>query len=108
MNITEVAKAKMVSVLQEENKNYLRFGLKGSGCAGFSYFFNLEDDSDIAEDDMKIELGAEKTMVIDSMSLMYVDEAIIDYVKDAMGEKFTFANPKSTGSCGCGQSTSFS
>ena len=39
INITDKAKAKMISVMDEESATILRFGLQGGGCNGFSYFF---------------------------------------------------------------------
>ena len=43
-------------------------------------------------------------VVIDSMSMGYLNEAEIDYKKDLMGDSFTIKNPNVTATCGCGSS----
>lgn len=105
IHITDAAKAQMISVLMEENAPMIRFGLKGGGCNGFSYFFLVE--STMNEDDVEFPLDSNYKLVVDASSNMYLEGAEIDYKKDLMGENFVFNNPNSTGSCGCGSSVSF-
>ena len=105
INITEKAREKLISILDEEKTAAIRFGLQGGGCAGFSYYFGLEND--IAEDDLKVQLDANHIMVIDSTSCMYLEGAGVDYKSDVMGENFVFNNPNASTSCGCGNSVSF-
>jgi len=105
IKITDAAKAKMISVLIEENASLIRFGLKGGGCSGMQYYFIVEENQD--EDDTEYLLDETHKLVVDSHSGMYLNDAEIDFKKDLMGENFTFNNPNSTGSCGCGASVSF-
>ena len=42
LQFTESAVAKMREVMQEHNKPYIRFGVKGGGCAGFEYKMDVE------------------------------------------------------------------
>lgn len=105
INITDDARAKLISILDEEKTKAIRFGLQGGGCSGFSYFFALE--SDIVEDDLQVQLDANHILVIDSMSSMYLAGAEIDFKTDVMGQNFVFNNPNATTSCGCGNSVGF-
>jgi iron-sulfur cluster assembly accessory protein len=45
-------------------------------------------------------------VVVDSVSLAYMQGAEIDFVDDLIGASFKVRNPQATASCGCG--TSFS
>ncbi|MGI9415898.1 MAG: iron-sulfur cluster insertion protein ErpA [Hyphomicrobiales bacterium] len=90
-------------VATEADKKMLRVTVSGGGCSGFQYGFEL--DSTANEDDLVIEKqGA--TVLIDSMSLMYMEGSEIDFVDDLIGAAFQIKNPNATAACGCG--TSFS
>ena len=105
IKITESAKEKIVSILSEEDATFLRFGLQGGGCNGFTYFFAVEKE--ISEDDFEVEIDKSHTLLVDAASNMYLEEAEIDYKKDLMGENFVFNNPNQKTSCGCGSSVGF-
>ena len=105
ITITESAKVKIQDIIAEENDPNLklRMFVQGGGCAGFSYGFTL--DSEKNEDDFVFSAGS-SSVLVDSMSAMYVEGATIDYVEDLMGASFKINNPKATGTCGCGSSFS--
>ncbi|RLB62720.1 MAG: iron-sulfur cluster assembly accessory protein, partial [Deltaproteobacteria bacterium] len=44
------------------------------------------------------------TMVVDQLSVLYLDGTEIDFVEGLYGEGFKFNNPNVTSTCGCGQS----
>jgi iron-sulfur cluster assembly protein len=106
ITVTDAAKEKIVSILNEDNATMLRFGLQGGGCNGFTYFFAIEHEA-VAEDDFEYPLGDSHVMVVDAASSMYLEDAVIDYKKDIMGESFVFNNPSQKTSCGCGNSVGF-
>jgi len=106
ITITDLAKEKMIAVLVDEKATLLRFGLKGGGCNGFEYYFAVEQSQNM-EDDFEYPLDDTHTLLVDAASSMYLEEAIIDYKRDLMGESFVFSNPNQKGSCGCGSSVSF-
>ena len=81
----------------------LRVTVEGGGCSGFQYKFNLVAAAE-SEDIVLEKSGA--TVIIDPVSLQYMDGAQIDFVDDLMGQSFRIRNPNATASCGCG--TSFS
>lgn len=79
----------------------LRVSVEGGGCSGFQYKFNLVAAKDA--DDFVIEKDG-ATVLIDPISLGYMDGAEIDFVDDLMGAAFKIKNPVATASCGCGTS----
>jgi len=105
ITITEQAILKIKDILLEENNPALklRVGIQGGGCAGFSYFFTLDDTQ--AEDDWNLEIGGVH-LLVDSMSGGYLQGATVDYKDDVMGSSFTIDNPQAQTTCGCGSSFS--
>ena len=105
ITITESAQHKIVDVLAEENDPQLklRMFVQGGGCAGYSYGFTLDNEQ--AEDDWEVPAG-ESSVLVDSMSMQYVQGATIDYVEDLMGAQFKILNPQASSTCGCGSSFS--
>ncbi|MBM7069692.1 iron-sulfur cluster assembly accessory protein [Actibacterium sp. 188UL27-1] len=80
----------------------LRVAVEGGGCSGFQYEIKLDAPDD---DDLVLEAEGQK-VVIDSVSLPFLENAIIDFTEELIGARFTIENPNATSSCGCG--TSFS
>ena len=103
IEISESAKEKIINILAEEkNPNLkLRTFVQGGGCAGFNYGFTLDEEQ--AEDDFELEVGSFKVL-IDSMSMQYLNGATIDYKEGLMGSSFTINNPHAKTTCGCGSS----
>jgi iron-sulfur cluster insertion protein len=58
----------------------------------------------VGEDDFRVE--SEVPVVVDSMSMQYLQGAEIDYKEDLMGASFVINNPQATTTCGCGSSFS--
>ena len=78
-------------------------GVLGGGCAGFSYQFDLVKNLD--KGDILLEENGAKVL-IDEVSIPYLEGSVIDYKNDLIGQSFEIKNPNATSSCGCG--TSFS
>ena len=91
-------------VLEEGNPDLkLRVFVQGGGCAGFSYGFTFDEAQN--EDDFDFDFDGVKVLV-DSMSMQYLQGASIDYKDDLMGANFVINNPNATTTCGCGSSFS--
>lgn len=105
INISESARAKITELLDEEgNPNLkLRTFVQGGGCSGFTYGFTFDEQQ--AEDDWEFPMGSYKILV-DSMSMTYLENAEIDYTEDLNGSQFVIRNPNATSTCGCGSSFS--
>jgi iron-sulfur cluster insertion protein len=103
ITISPSASVKIQDILSEENnlEVSLRVYVQGGGCSGFSYGFTL--DGEKGEDDFEIPLGRWKVLV-DSMSLQYLQGAEVDYIEELSGSQFTIKNPNATTTCGCGSS----
>ena len=80
----------------------LRVAVDGGGCSGFQYDISLDE---AAEDDLVLEGSGEK-VVVDSVSLPFLADAVIDFSEELIGARFVIESPNATSSCGCG--TSFS
>ena len=103
ITISDSAAVKIKDILAEENnpKIALRTFVQGGGCSGFSYGFTLDEEHN--EDDFEIILGDFKVLV-DAMSMQYLQGAVIDYKEELMGASFTIKNPQAVTTCGCGSS----
>ncbi|ARC90521.1 iron-sulfur cluster assembly accessory protein [Rhodovulum sp. MB263] len=100
--VTERAYARLSEIGAAKQGKALRVAVEGGGCSGFQYAITLDDP---AEDDLVLE-GAGEKVVVDSVSLPFLQNATIDFSKELIGAKFVIDNPNATSSCGCG--TSFS
>lgn len=105
IEITESAKNKIIDLLiDERNPNLkLRTFVQGGGCSGFQYGFTF--DEEVNEDDFEFPVGEFKVLV-DAMSMQYMNGAVIDYKEELMGASFSIQNPNAQTSCGCGSSFS--
>ena len=105
ITITESAKTKILDLLAEEGNPdlKLRTFVQGGGCSGFSYGFTF--DEIMNEDDFEVPLGDTKVL-IDAMSMQYLEGASIDYKEDLQGSEFKITNPNAQSTCGCGSSFS--
>ena len=105
LTITESAKTKILDLLIEEGNPdlALRTFVQGGGCSGMSYGFTF--DEVMNEDDFEVPLEKFKVLV-DSMSMQYLQGASIDYKEDIQGSQFVISNPNAQTTCGCGSSFS--
>jgi iron-sulfur cluster insertion protein len=107
MNLTTAAANKITDIIIDENNpkiKGLRVSVAGGGCNGFEYVFNFEEE--ITEDDFTFESNQFK-LIIDNISMNYLNEATLDYVEKQFESKFVINNPKVKTSCGCGASIGF-
>lgn len=105
ITITDSAISKISDILAEENNPNakLRTFVQGGGCSGFNYGFTLDEEQN--EDDFVInESGI--TILVDSMSMQYLQGAVIDYKDELSGSNFVINNPNAVTTCGCGSSFS--
>ena len=106
MQLTDGAVQKILSLRSNETGSEilnLRVYVTGGGCSGFQYGFSF--DKTVDEDDTCIEKQC-ANLVIDSLSLQYLQGSTVDYVEDLTGSKFIISNPNATTTCGCGESFS--
>lgn len=101
--ITESAVRTVRDLLAQKNvPDYgLRVFVSGGGCSGMQYGMALEAearpyDHVIEQDSIQI--------FVDPTSMMYLNQATIDYEDSLMGGGFKIDNPNAVSSCGCGSS----
>lgn len=103
VTLSELAAEKVREFLATENMPDagLRLSVLPGGCSGFEYGLEIEDD--LQEDDIVFTSQSVK-LIVDPFSAQYLAGVSIDYQTSFQGSGFTFNNPNSTGSCGCGTS----
>ena len=101
--VTDRAFARLAEINAETaTPQALRVAVEGGGCSGFQYEIKLDAP---AEYDLVLE-GLGQKVVVDTVSLPFLADAVIDFTEELIGARFTIENPNATSSCGCG--TSFS
>jgi len=104
ISISDKAKEKITDLYIDENDptiKGLRVFVQGGGCSGFSYGFKFDDQAN--EDDFHVSLGRFDIMV-DAMSMQYLQGATIDFKDELMTKEFIIKNPNAKQTCGCGSS----
>ena len=101
-NATERAFARLSEIGAAAQGHALRVAVEGGGCSGFQYDIKLDTP---APDDLVLTGGGE-TVMIDTASLPFLENAVIDFTDELIGARFVIENPNASSSCGCG--TSFS
>jgi len=101
--LTDAAAFKVKNLLEQEGRDDLRLrvAVQPGGCSGLIY--QLYFDERFLEGDQTVDFeGVE--VIVDDMSVPYLDGATIDF-KDTISEQgFTIDNPNAGGSCACGDS----
>lgn len=103
ITVTPLAVDKISSLLAEKEliDHGLRVFVSGGGCSGLQYGMAFEGNP--RESDSIVEVGGIK-VIIDPVSLPYLQGSCIDFVDNLMGGGFAIDNPNAVSSCGCGHS----
>lgn len=108
IQMTKNAADKVAELIAEENNPSLclRLYVTGGGCSGFQYGFSFDDE--IQDDDTIVEQtcsqnDASVKLLIDSLSIQYLEGAEIDF-STGLQEEFIIRNPNAKTTCGCGSS----
>ena len=101
--LTDVAADKVQSLLGQEGRDDLRLrvGVQPGGCSGLIYQLYFDErtlDGDLVKDFDGVEV------VVDRMSVPYLDGATVDFEDTISKQGFTIDNPNAQGSCACGDS----
>ena len=103
VGITPAAGTKVKNLLEQEGRDDLRLrvAVQPGGCSGLIYQLYFDErflDGDVAVDFDGVEV------VVDKMSVPYLDGAAIDFEDTIQKQGFTIDNPNAGGSCACGDS----
>ncbi len=102
--VTEDAAFRIADIIAQQklSDDYcFRLTVEGGGCSGFQY--KMEMDNNIADDDIVIEKDGMK-IVIDAVSMPYLEGSTLDYQTSLSGSIMKVINPNASSSCGCGVS----
>ena len=106
VSVTETAKKKIFSLLEEEGMGldaYVKVGVSSGGCSGLQYDLNF--DNIISDKDDYFEDNGLK-IIVDKKSLFYLLGTELDFSDGLNGKGFQFNNPNANRTCGCGESFS--
>jgi len=102
VTLTVQAAQRVRSLLREQNKipeTYgLRIQVKGGGCAGFQYVFDL----DTPQDDDLVYMNHGVLLIVDKKSILRLVGTEVTYHETIMESAFKVTNPNATSTCGCG------
>lgn len=103
--LTSAAASKVKSLIEAEGRDdlRLRIAVEQGGCAGFKY--QLFFDEQLEATDAVREFDGVQ-LVIDEMSVPYLEGATIDFADTIAKQGFEIDNPNASGSCACGDSFS--
>jgi len=102
VELTDNAARRVAEILKgEPDGSFLRIGVDGGGCSGFTYTYKIETDR--AETDVVLDRDG-ALVLIDDVSLQFLRGCRIDFIDNLMGRMFKIENPAATASCGCGSS----
>jgi len=107
ITLTGRAVLEITRIMAEQNLGqnaYLRVGVKGGGCSGFSYTLGFDNEAPSEIDQVFEQEGIQ--VVCDPKSFLYLHGIQIDFETSLMGRGFKFTNPNARNSCGCGESFS--
>ncbi|ROP63980.1 iron-sulfur cluster assembly accessory protein [Curtobacterium sp. PhB115] len=101
--LSDAAAGKVASLLEQEGRDDLRLRLavQPGGCSGLIY--QLYFDERLLDGDTTAEFDGVE-VVVDKMSVPYLDGATIDFEDTIQKQGFTIDNPNAQGSCACGDS----
>jgi iron-sulfur cluster assembly protein len=91
---------RLIEAQESSDGRSLRLGVKGGGCAGFTYIFDFDTEK---ENDLVNEIAGIKILV-DPMHELYLAGTEIDYQQGLNSRGFIFKNPNASKTCGCGES----
>ena len=107
ISVSETAKKKVMSLMEEEGFNaqadFVRVGVKSGGCSGLSY--ELTFDNSAGETDKVFE-DNEVRILVDKKSFLYLVGTVLEYSGGLSGKGLVFNNPNAQRTCGCGESFS--
>jgi iron-sulfur cluster assembly accessory protein len=101
VSMSASAARRLSKILSADDGSALRISVKGGGCSGFQYSFDIEKTR--ADDDLVVERDG-AVVLVDPVSLEYMKGSELDFVDDLMGQSFKVKNPNAVASCGCGVS----
>jgi iron-sulfur cluster insertion protein len=104
-SVSPAASARISKLLADEPAGTrLRVAVEGGGCSGFQYHFTFDQTGPGADE---LVFGTpDAPVIVDEVSLHFIEGAQLDYVATLGAAAFEIKNPLAKASCGCGNSFS--
>lgn len=104
LRLSDAAAARVQELIAADGRQDLkmRVFIRGGGCSGFQYGFSFDQAQD---DDLEVSCSG-LSVLVDPLSLQYLQGARVDYIDDLQGARFVVDNPNASATCGCGSSFS--
>ena len=102
ITITSAASQHIRNQLQQTQAQYLRLGVKESGCNGYMYMLDFLDDPQ--SDDECFDFGDGVRVCVREADLELVSGTEVDMITEGLNSALVFKNPRAVSYCGCGES----
>jgi iron-sulfur cluster assembly protein len=103
ISFTDIARNKIQKLVTAKNYAGIRLGVKTTGCSGLAYV--LEYVKEYTAEQYVINYAQpEFVVLVDQKDNVYLQNMIVDYVRQGLNEGFEFSNPNERDRCGCGES----
>lgn len=102
--VTPAAAGRIRAIIADQkltDGHFLRITVEGGGCAGFQY--KMDMDNRLSDDDLSFGTG-DARVVIDDISIAYLQGSSLEYENSLGGAFLKIKNPNAASSCGCGVS----
>ena len=107
ISLTDKAVAEVKRIIADQSLTtdeiFLRLGVSGGGCSGFSYLMTF--DKQVQDDDQTREYDGLKVLMSPDAE-PYIGSVILDFNDEVNKRGFVFNNPDASDTCGCGNSFS--
>ncbi|MFT5260610.1 MAG: iron-sulfur cluster insertion protein [Saprospiraceae bacterium] len=104
-SVSESAISRIQVLIAKKQQDDLKFRvyIQGGGCSGFQYGFQFDEET--LPDDIVIDQDG-VAVLVDPLSMQYLEDAEVDFKDDLLGSRFIVNNPNAATTCGCGSSFS--
>ena len=102
INITDTALEHIRKQLDMTQSQYLRLGVKESGCNGYMYMLDYLENPALT--DICVEFDAGVRVCVATADLDMVAGTEVDILSQGLNSALIFKNPNATSYCGCGES----
>ena len=103
VQITSVARQRLIQLLKSKGTPTALFAAEGGGCNGLRYRLEpVAPETPAGNLDEHLPLDDQHNLRVCGHSLMYLIGTEIQWEDSFMGQNFSFSNPNTAATCGCG------
>jgi iron-sulfur cluster assembly accessory protein len=102
VTVSERAQQHIKRQLEQTESQYLRLGLKESGCNGYMYTLDFLQEPSEADHCYDVAPGVRVCVAEDDLAQVIGTE--VDMVTEGLNSALVFKNPNAQSYCGCGES----